>query len=351
MTGTPVDPVAVQAAPGRSFVLPEIVTRLPEDRHRDCRRLDARTASRARPLLRAYFGDERRAERYLRQRISHYGCLAFPQADAERGRVLGDLCLAVTLYDDTFSRPGIQERTAAAGQLCARWLEVFDGKAPSPEHPAFTLVHRAVEAADALMPPHLAARARQAWRDMAHSHHAEAVDRNNRVTLDLDHYVERRLTNIYGWWLTTHVEFATGIDLGDLPATAQVMAARRAAIRHITLVNDLYSFPKELDAHEAMNVLLTFMRHDRLPLQRAVDRTAELIHRQEAEFHRLRDGLLRGPLGRRADVRAYLHGIGYLMTGNLRWSQISTRYFGDEHDGRPVTSGTVVLPRRPTVHT
>ncbi|KAL0932348.1 terpene synthase metal binding domain protein [Colletotrichum truncatum] len=259
--------------------------------------------------------------------------------------------IPVTLYDDTFSKPDIQESVTEATALHDRWVRVFNGECPPLEgNAAFVLVFRSTEAATAQMTEHLASRVRKAWRDMAASHLDEAVLRHNDITPDYQSYMDKRLTNVYGWWLTIHVEYAKGIDIGDLSEHPEILTARRAAINHITLVNDLYSFPKELDAKEAMNAILVLMRREEYDLQGAVDKVVELIHHAEKEFESTRSDILQGHLGQKPDIKSYLDGIAHVMTGNLRWSQMSTRYFGDQHDGSFVASGQITITPKPTVH-
>jgi hypothetical protein len=130
-----------------------------------------------------------------------------------------------------------------------------------------------------------------------------------------------------------------------------ILRARRASINHTTLVNDLYSFPKELDAKEAMNAIPVLIRREDLDLQNAVNKVVQLIHQAENDFVSVREDILRGPLGQRLDIKSYLNGIEYIMTGNLRWSQMSTRYFGDQHDGSFITSGPITITPKLTVHT
>ncbi|MGP4020906.1 hypothetical protein [Saccharopolyspora sp. 5N708] len=84
MTDQTKDPVAVETAPGRSFVLPDVISALPEDISPHCRQVDEHGEERARPYVHAYFGSERKGERYIRQRIFHYACHVFPQANTER---------------------------------------------------------------------------------------------------------------------------------------------------------------------------------------------------------------------------------------------------------------------------
>ncbi|GAB1320619.1 Terpene synthase [Madurella fahalii] len=328
-------PNAFSIPTGTVFHLPPAITQLAEGCHENCLELDRLSDSIARPYLIEYFGDEERADRYLRQRISHFGCAGYPYAPRERAQNINNLMIPVTLFDDTFSKPGVQESIAAGKALHARWCDVFNGKRPDrPGNAAFFYVFETVEAAAAQMTPGLDRR---------------AVLRNNDITPALDQYMEKRLTNIYGWWLTTHVEYAKDIDIGELSSDPDILLARVAAINHITLVNDLYSFPKELDAKEAMNAILVLMRRGGMGLQQAINKIVDLIHEAERNFIAQRDMILSGPLGKRPDIREYLDGVEYLMTGNLRWSQMSPRYFGDQHDGSFVLSGDITITPRLTL--
>jgi hypothetical protein len=130
--------------------------------------------------------------------------------------------IPVTLYDDTFSKPGIQENITEATGLHDLWCRVFDGECPplGEDNAAFVLVYHSIEAATAQMTDHLASRVRKAWHDMAGSHLDEAVLRNNDITPELHSYMDNRLTNVYGWWLIIHVEYAKGIDIGGYVETS-----------------------------------------------------------------------------------------------------------------------------------
>jgi len=347
-------PNAFSVPTGTVFYLPPVKTQLPEACNANCKHPDEVSDGIARPYLIEYFGDEERADRYLRQRIAHFGCICYPYAGPDRAQNVNNLMIPVTLYDDTFSKPGIQESITAGKALHDRWCDVFRGQRPpsGKDNAAFTFVYEAVEAAAAQMTPDLDRRVRQSWLDMADSHLDEAVLRNSGITPNMAEYLEKRLTNVYGWWLTIHVEYAKAIDLGSLAATdPDILQARIASINHITLVNDLYSFPKELDAKEAMNAILVLMRLEGYDLQSAVNKVVDLIQDAEKRFIDACARIRAGPLGEHADVREYLDGIAYLMTGNLRWSQLSPRYFGDQHDGSIVYEGSVTITPKPTCHT
>ncbi|MGP4020907.1 hypothetical protein ACTWQN_34005 [Saccharopolyspora sp. 5N708] len=74
-----------------------------------------------------------------------------------------------------------------------------------------------------------------------------------------------------------------------------------------------------------------------------------MAHEEEARYVRLVAEIADGDLGQREDVRQFLHDLAYFVTGNVRWSQLTTRYLVDEQDGKPVCPGEIVFERRPTV--
>jgi hypothetical protein len=334
---------------GTTYYLPEVVTHLPAACHPDCASLDRQCEDWARPYVLGYFGDEARADRYRRQGLSHYACGSYPKARADRIYNVGNLMISSTLFDDTFSKPEIQNSLDASKQLHAQWCNVFDGHRPDDDSPAFLMVYDSIEAVAAQVSERLAGRALQAWRDITDTHLDVAIYQDTDEPLTFDFYLHKRRINFYGWWLFVYAEYAMGIDLSDL-SSMELMAAQTYANNHMTLVNDLYSFPKELFADPGMNAILVFLRQG-LGLQQAVDRVVQLIHQAEAEFINVRDEILLGSLGARSDVRAYLDALGYLINGNLRWSQITPRYHGDDHHGGSITSGTITLRPRPTAHT
>jgi hypothetical protein len=64
----------------------------------------------------------------------------------------------------------------------------------------------------------------------------------------------------------------------DMSKHPNILRARWASINHTTLVNDLYSFPKELDAKEAVNAIPVLIRREDLDLQNAVNKVVQLIY-------------------------------------------------------------------------
>jgi hypothetical protein len=138
-------------------------------------------------------------------------------------------------------------------------------------------------------------------------------------------------------------EYALDIDLTDvLAANAAVRAARDAAIDSVFLVNDIFSFHKEIQTNEARNGIWILMRERKLDLQAAVDLMADLSADCERRFLDAREGA--AGTGR-TDIEAYLTELEHLMSGNLEFHKISARYYPPDFAGDRFSSGDIVISR------
>ncbi|MFI5783373.1 terpene synthase family protein [Nocardia sp. NPDC051570] len=337
---------------GTVYHLPEIRTDLPEDCHPRCGELEEHANAFARPYLIAYFGDEDRADRYLGQGHPHYACTGFPRTLEDRVQALCDSILPATLLDDSFSKPGLQDNLSAAREHHARWSAIFAGEPPLPEaDPEFFFVHEALQACTAHASPGLAVRLRAGWQDVADAFLEEAIRRHRNETLDLESYAERRVKVHFRQWMVAHLEFSLGIDLGALADHPLIRSAQNHTVWHVALTNDCHSLVKELSANESTNAIIELIRHDRMDLQAAVDKVVALIHQAEQDYLQVRDDIRRNAIGDNADVIAFVDGLAFLASANLRWCQRTTRYHGLDHDGSQVLPGPVTIKYLPTVHT
>jgi hypothetical protein len=343
--------VDVALPPGTEFFVPEISSALPLEFHADVARIDERCAAWARPRLTAYFGKAALAERYIRQRMPRWACACYPHMGVDWEFALPNMMIPSGIADDAFSRPGIQESVRAATALRDRYFGVLDGHPAGDDFPAGRMLGEALDLATPRMAPTVAERYRDAYRSIFHSAVQEAERRNGDNLPDFATYMRGRRTNLFGYWATIQTEFALGIDLTrELDENQDLALARDLTIDHMILVNDLYSFPKEHDAGETMNAVWILVARQGRALQEAIDRLAQLIGETEAAFTAARRRIARGDLAGRADVSRYVTELGHLITGNIYYHERTTRYHGDDHDGRRVASTRVAMVRRPTVH-
>lgn len=336
---------------GTVFKIPQIRTSLPEGCHPRCAELDEQAHAFARPYLVGYFGDEDRADRYLAQGHAHYACLGYPRTLDDRAQAVANSILPATLLDDTFSKPNLQQNLTALREHHARWSAVFAGERPPPDSDAaYLFVYDSLAACLPCASPAVARRLREGWQDAADAFLDEAIHRHHNQTADLGAYAKRRVRDHFRRWACALLEFSLGIDLGRLAEHPLIQSAQHHVIWHLALANDCYSLVKELSAHETTNTIIELMRHDRLDLQTAVDKVATLLHRAEQNYLSVREDIRR-TLGHNTDVTAYVDGLGFFITGNLRIMQTSSRYHGLDHDGSRVLPGPVTIAYMPTVHT
>ncbi|KAK5991479.1 Microbial Terpene synthase-like protein 1 [Cladobotryum mycophilum] len=167
--------------------------------------------------------------------------------------------------------------------------------------------------------------------------------------------------NLFGFCSLTLSELALGINLEEelheeeLHDGSDLASARNCAIDHWIMINDLYSFPKEVESGEKINYVFVLMDQHGLSLQEALDRVAGLAVGIEAKFLALQDRILAGPLGRNSGISTYLNDLGHSIAANFLYHRKANRYHGTTLDV-PITDGGTTTPelkvlfRRGTIH-
>ena len=102
--------------------------------------------------------------------------------------------------------------------------------------------------------------------------------------------------------------------------------------RHISAVNDITSWDKELKAsqlgHHEGSVLCTAVKVVMDETDVGVDAAKKVLWLVTREWERIFDGLVRERLeaGCKPAVKDYLQGLEYQMSGNELWSLTTMRY-------------------------
>lgn len=162
---------------------------------------------------------------------------------------------------------------------------------------------------------------------------------------DFDTSLQAHMGSSLGWPVMLMIEYGLGIDASHELDTCPVLhRAVELAIQHALLVNDLFSYRKELfQGDAALNLISVFRDHENLTLQQAVDRLCDRILGTERELYAAHDAVLASPAGNQPHVRAYLHALEMFCTGYVRWCFISQRYNGPGHTGSAIPSGIMTL--------
>ncbi|MFD6879980.1 MULTISPECIES: terpene synthase family protein [unclassified Streptomyces] len=344
-------PPRTESAMELRFSLPAPVDLTPFRLHPQADQIEERSDAWAREHLAAAYPSREALEEFLERRAALWPCMSYPSADP--GRLLW-FCQwnqywfmldDRSVYDsDLAADPGRARRTYAAIR------QVLNESLPAAEVPGRLRPLADLWAQSGpLMPAGLRARFAASTEDLLDGFEAEAALRADSAHTPDDLVTARRKASGV-WMCTTFVEWGLGIDLTDdfaaHPALGRLsVLAGEQMIYH----NEILSFRKEHFSGDTMNLVTAWAGPGLHRLQEAVDRAHAAATRAEEDFVTERDLILAGPLGERADVRAYLDELGYLMAGCLRYEYLVPRYHGPGHLWDGTMSGTVILTAERTV--
>lgn len=100
---------------------------------------------------------------------------------------------------------------------------------------------------------------------------------------------------------------------------------RQLACRLVSWSNDIYSLRKEMEDHEAMNLVLVIRNEYGCSMQQAISR-AYLIHDHDLEEYVLLSSELTGYGRHTKDVNRYVRAISLLVSGHIAWYNHTYRY-------------------------
>lgn len=301
------------------------------------------------PYILAYYGSQKAVEHYLAQSMPSFGGLCYPHTLNDRIYDLERMMSITTLIDDTITNPAMLEQAHKRSTLRRHYFDAIAGIRPPDTAPIAQLLY------EGLLPvkAHLASKPR-VWKRMEDALHTLIIRQTDPLALKMDEltfdaYLEMRRIDNYGEWAAIMTEYAIDVDMTEhLVADRSLAEMRTAAIDSITLVNDPYSFRKEIHIADSVNSVWLLMYREGLKLQDALNKLATLVAENERNLMAARDRVLAGPLGNRADVRAYVTELEHLASGNAEFHAISTRYHGRDFKGKRFISGEVTIRPLPS---
>jgi hypothetical protein len=302
------------------------------------------------PYILAYYRSQNAVDHYLAQRMPAYGGLAYPHTKAERIYDLERMMSITTLMDDTTTNAETVSDKARRMELRGHYLDALAGTRPPDTAPIAQLLYEGLGP----VREQLLSSTPRVWERMKDALRTLILAQTDPIALQLDtltleRYLELRRVDNYGEWAALMTEYALDVDMTDaLAADSSLTAMRTAAIDSITLVNDPYSFRKEIYTADTVNSVWLLMHRDGITLQEALNRLAALVSENERKILAARDRVLSGPLGQRDDVRAYVTELEHLASGNAEFHAISTRYHGRDFQGGRFISGEVTITPLPS---
>jgi alpha-muurolene/germacrene-A/gamma-muurolene synthase len=268
--------------------------------------------------------DTEKRSAFFASEFSLFVCLVYHQLkDVRVMKAFCDFMSFFFLFDDPCEQFG--EDLAALEAFVAPVLAVIAGGEPSDKYSmAFQDFSERLE-----LSPYLQRRYLAAYRDYILGILATARDQF-RVRLEdreLEDYVQYRRSSIGARPCLVLLEKALGIEVPEeIINSGPMVECVNAVIDHVWLSNDIVSFNKEI-AHGEHRGIIEYLRlRDRCSYQQAVDQAIAMANEKIQAFEESRGGLLAGAWAGRQDIRSYVEGLEYWLSGNLLWERLSYRY-------------------------
>lgn len=320
---------------GMPYTIPALRCRLESRRHP---LYDSEIPQQANAWLRPYvldfFGEDETAtpktDGLRRQWIAYWGAWCYPTLRADRFFACMVWMEVGAMLDDVFAAPEVREDPGVGLRIRDDYLTVLRG-GTCPPNRYTRILTAALQATAPYGPTSIIERMKEGIADVIE----QGCRENHDVYDDIESYLKDRDLCVFGDWLTDMGEWGLGIDLSQTLTTNSDLREQRALVmRHWSLVNDLYSFPKEIEAGENMNSVLLLMRLEGLTLQQSIDRVAAMTDQTEEDFVAGRDRLLENAADVPPDVINYLAELEHMISGNLRFHLWSSRYHGHSRPER-----------------
>ncbi|KAB8236269.1 terpene synthase family protein [Aspergillus alliaceus] len=270
------------------------------------------------------FPNEKARKKFVAAGFSRVTCLYFPKALDDRIHFACRLLTVLFLIDDLLEYMSFEEGSAYNEKLIPISRgDVLPDRSIPVEYIIYDLwesmrVHDRVMADEILEPVFLFMRAQ--------------TDRTRARPMGLGGYLEYHERDVGKELLSALMRFSMGLKLSasELQRVREIDAN---CSKHLSVVNDIYSYEKELytskTAHSEGGVLCTSVQI----LAQEADVTAEAAKRvlfvmcRERELrHQLLVARLSAEGLEAPRLAAYVEGLEYQMSGNELWSQTTLRY-------------------------
>ncbi|KAL6306394.1 isoprenoid synthase domain-containing protein [Sparassis latifolia] len=157
----------------------------------------------------------------------------------------------------------------------------------------------------------------------------QAMDRANGVVPDLESYisVRRDTSGCKPCWAL--IEYAYNLDLPwEVMDHPVIRGLGEAANDLVTWSNDIFSYNVEQSKGDTHNMIVVVQRQEGVDLQTAVDFVGDMCKQSIDRFSALREELPSWGPELDAQVETYVDGLRDWISGSLKWSFLSERYFG-----------------------
>ncbi len=253
---------------------------------------------------------------------------SYPNAPLEELQIISDWIGFFLILDDLSERD-MGKQTDKLAALYASLLDILKGRdVAAKEEPA--LAHALQDIRERLLqkaPPgwmlHFIPRVEECWNSWVW----EATNRAKDMTPDVATYTKMRPLTVAFYPLFALIEIAEEITL---PAKVREHSAVRElelrASREVGWANYIISLKKELAEGESHNLVLLLHSQEGLPLQKAVERVAQMHDSEVKAFIALEQQLPSFGGQVDGDLKRYVSALRFIMRGHLDWALESGRY-------------------------
>ncbi|KAF2823673.1 aristolochene synthase [Ophiobolus disseminans] len=275
-------------------------------------------------LSRWNWPSERSKKVFVAAGFSRVTCLYFPLANNDRIALACKLLAVLFLVDDELEEMNLDEGKVYNDSLIA----TSKGEIPvDPSKPAQTILQdiwnamRAhdIELANSVLEPTFTFMRAQ-------------TDRERLNMTGLGNYFKYRERDVGKALLSALMRFTMGLRLSPLQQKL-VQSLEENCSRHISIVNDIYSFEKELKASLTMNeegaVLCTAVKLLSDEAGMDVEAAKRVLWSMVREWEKIHDRLAEEACNVEdgAEVlHSYVKGLEFQMSGNELWSKTTPRY-------------------------
>ncbi|MEO1297559.1 MAG: hypothetical protein AAFW75_17600, partial [Cyanobacteria bacterium J06636_16] len=143
--------------------------------------------------------------------------------------------------------------------------------------------------------------------------------------LSLTDYLHVREKDCGGWWSANLIEYVNDLYLtSEERSQAEVVQLTRLCLWICSLINDLFSFPKEMESEEyPFNAVYFCMNCEEIPEKRAVQFLIEKLNQLIDEFKTLRKN---ATFQCSPAMKSYAQGLQEFVSGIWYWHQRSGIY-------------------------
>ncbi|MFE0063410.1 terpene synthase family protein [Streptomyces sp. NPDC059003] len=315
--------------------------------------LDLRHSHWLRQWARPLCADEEEFVDYLGQRNGSYGFYSHPACPDDRILTIVNLYALLTILDDYYADPLKLGADPEGALVMAERLSLLHETGEFPPDCLFSQAfHQLDTELRAIMPPRQKERCNKLLRDFYHGCAREVPSRMQRAVLEKDPYLNVRKDTIGCHWILGFSEYALGIDLTDeLQCSADLRKLNFLITEHMIVLNDLFSFRKELRHGDLINSVVSACRSQGITLQESVNRAHKHLGDLEKAIAATQMSLLDGEFVDNPSVQAYVHDVSSIPAATWYWQYATTRYHGGPGyvwDGN--TKGTINIADRYTVY-